>query len=756
MMSSGITRTPSLMICLGLLLSHPVRAETRVDFDDFNDQNIFNNFSGNTGTLTDHNGYGAISLSFDTVDFHGDDGSALRLDYSFTGNGFCGTWSSLLNHVDHPDYSLDFGDIYGHLTNSAGNGCDVEGVEVLSFDFWAKGNAAGRFDHVIQLEFKDIHGASAVKSIYVPNTGGWEQYSFPAGEMNGVDLSAMKILSLVIPGGQNDERDSHFYIDDLQFTLSEDECDPHSWSADAFLDLVAQRAANYFLVFTDSLGFALDRSTYHDLVSTGATGFQLAALCTGDSRGYISDGEQRVERILDNLAGLPMSGDDSSAGFHGFFYHFLEAGTGMRKDASELSLYDTMLLMYGVLTVKEYFPDNNSIQANAQALFDAVEWDWMVDTLSQEHMNQFHLAWTPENGFLGHVDAYTDEALLVDILALGSVTHPVSMDTYNARQRPLGEYPPDSPDSIAVSWTGSMFTYFFSSCWLDLESAGTDMHSSAPLDIWENNRKAVLANRRFCLDHADDQVGDGDDHYATYGDSCWGLTACGNLVDPATGMLSEYYAFGALPTHQHLNNPATLAPHLGTLAVYGAGCALAYTEHAVSALRRYYDVDGLWNPLFGFGDAFSRDPHTFAVDQSTYQPIFDENSNLIVYPADWLNGGWVNHMNMGIDVGPLILAIDNHRGGMVHDLLNSCVVIQTGCERIFGVHVTDLLIERDSDNTILSWTAKPWSCVYHVYRSGDAYAGDRDWTLVASTSVPTLTIEEPAEIHSAFYRVTWE
>ena len=498
----------------------------------------------------------------------------------------------------------------------------------------------------------------------------------------------MKKVVFVLTDYQNNYRTSHFFLDDLSFSTTETPYDASTWSDDEFLDVVAHRAFKYFLTFTDNLGFASDRSTSSDLVSVAAIGFQLTAYCIGHQRSWADGIESCVETILQNLAALPMGPEPGTvnAGYRGFFYHFLNANTGKRKNSSvELSLYDTALLMYGILSARECFSSNPNIQALAQSLYDAVEWSWMVNTTPGDHQHQFHLAWKPETGFEGYVDGYTDEALLVDILALGSQTHSTTMATYNARSRFLGVYPPTSSDCIAAAWTGSLFNYFFASCWLNLENRCVDRHATRPLNIWENNRRAIVANRQFCINHQDTVVGDGDDDYTTCSAVSWGLTACDNLVDPSSGPPSEYYAFGALPTQQNIQFPVTKAPHLGTIAVYGAGSSIMYTpQESLAALRNYYSSTSLWSPLFGFGDAYSSDPHYFEIDSNTFQPIFDEQGNLKIHPAAWLNGvSWINHMIMAINEGPLLLAIENYRSGFVWDITNKNSNITTGLDTIF-------------------------------------------------------------------------
>lgn len=679
----------ALLTSVLILLVSSTSALNQVEiiFEDYNDQDIFNNFSGDWNKWEDGGGIADFICTFDTANCRGDHGAGLKLEYSVPSGGYGGIWNSLIGKVDYPNQYLDFTDLYGELKNSSGNPTTVESVQVTHFNFWAKGNGIEEFNHKVKVEFEDLDGHLTSKMFTIPNTSDWTKYQFPVTDMVDVDLTHMKKMAFVLSDYLNDYRESYFYLEDLSFTTDEISYDAGTWSDDEFLDLVAHRAFKYFLDFSDTLGFALDRSTFSDLVSVGAIGFQLTAYCIGHERGWADNLEDRVETTLQNLTNLPMGPDPGTvnAGCKGFFYHFLDANTSTRKDtAVELSLYDTMLLMYGILTCKEYFSSNQTIQNLAQILYDRVEWNWMVDTASGGHENQFHLAWKPETGFLEHADGYTDEALLVDVLALGSTTYPTTMETYNARARYMGAYPPSSSDSIAAAWTGSLFNYFFASCWLDLEDRGVDRHTSHSLNIWENNRRAIIANCQFSIEHQDDIRWDGDNHYTTYHDSSWGLTACDNLVDPSTGMLSEYYAFGALPTQRTVQDYTDLAPHLGTIAVYGAGSSIIYTpDLAIAAFRYYYSSTGLWSTLFGFGDAYSTDPHTFEVDTITYQPILNEKGDLIIHSATWLNGPWVNHMVMGIDQGPMLLAIENCRSGMIWNLTNANANIRTGLDSIF-------------------------------------------------------------------------
>jgi hypothetical protein len=703
---------------------------SELNFADYNDQGLFNNFSGDSGTFA--SGRAAIATTFDTRVFHGTNGAALRIDYAVL-SGFCGVWNSLIAKDSFPKFALNFTNLYGPLRNSAGNPSRVENVRVTKFSFWARGNGDGDFDHQVRVEFKNTQGVVAGSKIFaVPNQTNWVRHDFPISALGSGDLSRMKELVFVIEDWRNNNRTSCFFLDDLSFMTDEMPCAPAHWGDDAMLDLIAQRAFFYFLTFTDDLGFALDRSTFADMVSAGTVGFQLTAYCIGHQRGWAGrlELENRVITILQNLNDLPMGPepDASRSGYRGFYYHFLTANTGTRKDGNvELSLYDTMLLMYGVLTCKEYFATNTQIQALSQQLFDRVEWDWFVDRSPGADSNRFHLSWrpgpTPDGTFLKHVDGQTDEALMVDILALGSKTHPTSLETYLARNRVCGAYPATGPANIMVSWQGSLFNYSFASCWLDLETRGCDLHATFPRDLWQNDKLAIVANRQFCIDHTSSRAGGSDDHYATYGEAAWGLTSCDNLVRPAPGLTSQYYPFGALPTEENIRF-GTQAPHAGTIAVYGAASSINFIpEASLAALRHYFDIPNLWSPLFGFGDAFSLDPHYLG-------PVYDANGNPQIHFADHLNGPWINHTTMGINVGPMLLAIENYRSRQIWNLTIKNPEIETGLARIFGLGVpTHCAItggQAADDNCVtLRWASVPGASEYSVFSSTDLTA----WSL---------------------------
>jgi len=685
------------------------RSTIVLTLEDYDDQDIFNNFSGDWNKF--ETGQASVNWSFDTNECRVGRGACLKVGYNVS-RDFGGLWNSLWGKVDFLNHHVNFLDLYGDLKNSSGNPTQVEDVEVTQFGFWAKGNGIGDFNHIINVEFKDTKGNTTSEKFSIPNTSEWKEYIFPVSNMGGIDLTSVKELVFVVADFENSNRTSQFYLDDLTLTTTEEAYDMTEWPDSVFLDAVSQRAFKYFITYTDELGFVLDRSTFSDLVSVGAIGYQLTAYSIGYKRGWADGLEDRVESILVNLSNLKMGPEAGTmnAGYRGFFYHFLEANKGHRKDDNvELSLYDTMLLMYGVLTSIEMFPENPTIQAVGKQLYDAVEWDWFVDNEPGENQYRFWLGWKPESGFdPHHLDGYTDEATLVDVLALGSETHPVTMDTYHARTRArgrnIGTYLPGG-EEIVVAWTGSLFNYFFASGWLDFQHRGTDAHATFPVDLWENNKRAIRASYEFSIAQQDDVKWDGDDKFTTYGSRSWGLTACDNLVNPESGLLSAYYAFGAMPTEQNICCGGD-AKQVGTIPVYGAGSSIMYLpEEAIGALRHYYTIPGLWSPLIGLGDAYSEDPHTF-------EELND--GSLKVEPATWLNTIWVNKMVMAINQGPMLLGIENYRSGLIWKLTNQNAALQRGLDRIYGVG--------DPNEVEVQWQVnKRWNMIGNPVEVGDAH-----------------------------------
>jgi hypothetical protein len=215
--------------------------------------------------------------------------------------------------------------------------------------------------------------------------------------------------------------------------------------------------------------------------------------------------------------------------------------------------------------------------------------------------------------------------VLISLLAIGSGRAPSSV--FYSWKRERGSY---GGETLVESWWGSLFTHFFAQCWVDFRNLGPD---STGTDWFANSAAAARANRRFCMDRASS--------HRTYGELRWGLTSC---FGPGGYNGGRPQSYGAEP----LGDPSPALPnHDGTVAPYGAGSCVSYFDPdpavnpVVLGLRHLFDdFPGLWG-LYGFEDSFNLGASGSDAD-------------------DWYADDYV-----GIDSGPLLVALENFRSGLV-------------------------------------------------------------------------------------------
>jgi len=124
------------------------------------------------------------------------------------------------------------------------------------------------------------------------------------------------------------------------------------------------------------------------------TGFSLTALCIGADRRWLDPNELR-ERVRSTLRHLVYNQPHQ----RGWYYHFVNWKTGERAWRCELSTIDTALLLAGILTAQQYFADDGEIFRLAQALYERVDFQWMLD----KSTGLIRMGWKPETGFLRSV-----------------------------------------------------------------------------------------------------------------------------------------------------------------------------------------------------------------------------------------------------------------------------------------------------------------------------------------------------------------
>ncbi len=333
-----------------------------------------------------------------------------------------------------------------------------------------------------------------------------------------------------------------------------------------FLDRLEYDSILYFAQQANPAnGLIKDSSRPGAPCSVAAVGFGLAAICVGESRGWI-DREKAYERILTTLKTFR----DVVPNEHGFLYHFLDMRTGSRTWNSEVSSIDTALFIAGALYAGEHFKGTEA-QLIARQIYERVDWPWMLNGKSVLCMG-----WRPESGFLWYYwDSYS-EAMILYALAIGSPTHPIPAESWKAWARPVDTY---KDFKVVYCYTGSLFTYQYSHAFIDFRNL-----YDGGINYFENSVNAVKANRAFCADNAVS--------YTTYDENSWGLTAC---LGP-----EGYKGYGAKPGAAL--NDGTIAP-----------CAMAGSivfdwQASIAGLKNLHEQHkNFLYGKYGFKDAFNLD-----------------------------------------------------------------------------------------------------------------------------------------------------
>jgi hypothetical protein len=422
----------------------------------------------------------------------------------------------------------------------------------------------------------------------------------------------------------------------------------------ALLEQVQRGCFQYFWREVGTPAMLAKDKTSDTVCSIAAVGFQLSSLPIAVERGWVSraDGQQRALTVLRSLV------DRQDNKKFGIYFHYLDERTGGLPDFRrtryryelQASTIDHALFQSGAMTAGSYF--GGDVARLADKICRDADWRAMHD----EESGWMTMGWraATEQGPAGPGEIRpsfwqwsSDEERLVYFLAVGAPLeqHALEPAAYYRLQRPIkrhGDLPP-----FVVSWNGSLFTYFFSHCWIDYRRWSADdpveFGVEGPgVDWFENSRRAVLTHRARCIEAGAE--------FPTLSENRWGLAPC--------AFRDQYLVHEVRPNMSDKD-----VWYDGVVPPYAAGAAIMFApEESLAALREYIALKGpdgrplAWrDPAgggYGFVDSFSLDP-----------PYGHEE-------------------NLGIDVGPLILAIENVRTGLVWRLFMQHDVAEQAVERL--------------------------------------------------------------------------
>jgi hypothetical protein len=431
---------------------------------------------------------------------------------------------------------------------------------------------------------------------------------------------------------------------------------PSTVQTAAILDDLSERTFRFFWdTANPANGLIPDRYPTPSFSSIAAVGFGLSAYAIGVERGYVSRAAAR-ERVLTTLRFFHDAPQGDAAqgmsGYKGFFYHFLDMKSGARSSDSELSTVDTALLLGGVLHMQSFFDGADAGEAEIRRLADAiyrrVDWRW-----AQNKGAAITHGWSPEGKMLPYDWRGYNEAMLVYVLALGSPTHGVGTDAW-------AEWTQTYDQSWGTHY-GQQYLAFaphfghqYSAVWIDFRGIQDAYMRQRGIDYFENSKRASYAQQAYAI--ANPMACKG------YGATLWGVTASDGPADVViddAGRRRVFHSYAG----RGMGGAATYDDC--TIAPTGAAASIAFAPEisiaAIVDMRARYGAQIYGK--YGFLDAFN--------------PTFD-------FDAKLANGrripgfGWVDSDYLGIDQGPILAMLENHRGDMVWRAMRKNAYLRAG------------------------------------------------------------------------------
>ncbi|NVD45164.1 glucoamylase family protein [Qipengyuania atrilutea] len=454
-------------------------------------------------------------------------------------------------------------------------------------------------------------------------------------------------------------------------------------SREAFSEELTKRTFDYFWETTDTEQcLAPDRWPSNPFSSIAATGFALTAYGIGAERGYVTREEaaQRTRDCLEFYWNAPQGPAESgTSGHKGFFYHFLNNDDGTRRGNTELSTVDTALLLGGILFAQSYFDRNDPIEAEirelAERIYSRVDWSFVqrgnsvIPSANGGSPLSIAMGWYPERepGSVGGGDFGThdwvgyNEAMLVYILAAGSPTHPISKEAWDTGwaadlENDWGTYYGEEYLQFEP-----LFGHQYSHVWIDFRAIQDEFMRGKGIDYFENSRRATLAQQAYGADNPNRWTG--------YSAAIWGWTASDGPTGAANGRIVNGkprkflgYAARGVSSERVIDD--------GTLVPTAPGGSVPFApEITIPALMAMRDAQGerLYT-RYGFKDAFN--PSYTFTDAGSRSGDVDPQQ------------GWVARDYLGIDQGPILAMMENHRSGFVWKTMRKNPHIRRGLERL--------------------------------------------------------------------------
>ncbi len=303
---------------------------------------------------------------------------------------------------------------------------------------------------------------------------------------------------------------------------------------------------------------------------------------------------------------------------HGWLYHFVDYDTGARQWNCEASTIDTSILLAGIIAAERYWKDPR-ITKVAEAFERRIDWKWVLtDGGALRDSTLITMGWNPEKGFIDARWGLKDLDECKMLYVQAYGLSDIRTDGWDHITRSVVHY-----DGLDLITGGPLFMHQMSESFYNFRG----MRDRQGYSYAVESRNAARGNRAYCIDNPKGMKG--------YGQDFWGLSAC----DYPGG----YNAFGA---PGWINDDGTITPTSAVAAIQWIPKeSMAFAE----AMRR--DHPEAWG-RYGFPNG--------------YNPGHDD---------------WVGPDVIGIDLGMMLLAVENHRTGLPMRLSASSPAIREGMRK---------------------------------------------------------------------------
>jgi hypothetical protein len=413
------------------------------------------------------------------------------------------------------------------------------------------------------------------------------------------------------------------------------------------LQILQQNTFRYFWQETNAANGLIPDNTSGDGTpsSIAGVGLALSSYPVAVERSFVTR-PQALERTLATLRffwNAPQGGMPDATGHRGFFCHFLDFRTGRRAWRSELSTIDTTILIAGALIVAAYFDqdtdDEREVRRLADDLYRRVDWRW-----AQNGEATVSHGWKPETGFLRYRWQGYNEALILYVLGLGSPTHPLPRKSYLAW---TSTYRWKRLYGRGFLYGGPLFMHQLSHLWIDFRGIQDAFMRRQGIDYFENSRRATYVNQEYAIRNSRGFRG--------YGEHAWGISASngpGPMTRRVTGISRRFLGYAA--------RGVPYGPDDGTLAPWAVVASLPFApEIVLPTLQHCFAAYPKMASEYGLVCSFN--------------PTFPSR--------DTGGSGWISRNHFALDQGPVILAIENYRSGLIWRLMRGCPYVVAGLGR---------------------------------------------------------------------------